>query len=91
MSRAIASIDDCTARNVDLGGCDRARLIRKTRRAADVNHRGDALRLLGRHVQQRVRAGAHADRPDAIDAETIDQREDVAGHVSEREDPSRIR
>ena len=68
---------------------DRARLIGKARRAADVNHRGDARRLLRGHVQQRVRAGAHADRLDAIDAEVIEQREDVARDIGELEDAAR--
>ena len=70
---------------------DGARLIGKTRRAADVNHCADPLRLPGGHVQQRVRARAHADGLDAIDAEMIQQREDIARNIREREGAARIR
>ena len=64
---------------------DGARLIGKARRAADMNHGDDPLRLLRGHVQQRVRAGAQADRLDTIDAEMIEQREDVSRNVGELE------
>ena len=64
---------------------DRPRLIRKARCAADVNTRGDALRLLRCHVEQCVRAGAHADCLDAIDVQLIEQRKDVARNVGELE------
>ena len=55
-----------------------------------MDHRFDARRLLRRHVEQRVRAGAHADRLDAIDAELIEQGKEIARDIGELEDAAGI-
>ena len=65
------------------GAHNPACLIGKPRCATDMNHRADPIRLLRGHVEQRIGAGAHANRLDAIDRKAIEQCDYVAGDVGE--------
>jgi hypothetical protein len=69
----------------------RSRRRREVGRCADQDHRLHSARLLGRHVQQRLGAGAQADGFRALDAEAIEEREHVLRALPERERARRVR
>lgn len=52
-----------------------------------MNHCVDAIWLLRRHLRQRICAGAHTDRLDAINTETIEQRKHVVSDIAETKHP----